>query len=157
MIGNDELTGSEVVDQHWPYDGPHSAETVTNAASALSALVRYLNNATGPGNGRQSLRYAPHIYRTLGNLHSAVGGLDQLLGQLVGELERIAEDPSAYDDRRGTDAHEGTDVTARSAAHKLSVARRPLASLREYVSDAWQQTSHLGHDLGSDDDSANEG
>src|SRR4051794_1502981 len=30
----------------WPCDGPHSTETVIDAARAISALVRYIHNAT---------------------------------------------------------------------------------------------------------------
>src|SRR5918992_2131628 len=89
-----------VVGRVLPYDGPHSADTVEEAASGLPVLVRYLSNATGPWDGETTLRYAPTVDVVLGGLHAAAYGMDQLLSQLADALERHAGDPSLYDDRR---------------------------------------------------------
>ena len=144
----EQVTGGELVGRYWPYDGPHTAEGVTDAARALTELVRYLNNATGPGNGRETLRYAPHIYRTLGALYGALAGMEQLLTQISTELERIAVDPTTYDDRHTVNY--SAESTAYGAAHSLGEAREALGPVGHHLGRAWGDTSHLGHNLGSE-------
>lgn len=140
----DEQDFTDVIEEHFPFDGPHTPEKVRDAASGLSQLVRYLNNATGPGNGTNSLPYAPHAYRLLGSVHSTVDGLDQLLDQVAGALNRHAGDSTLYDDRGG-DSDGGT--TAQDAVEVLDEARRTLALSRTHLDEAWGLSSHLGHDL----------
>ena len=36
-----DLTGAELVEQHWTYDGPHSSDTVTDAAPSIRMVTRY--------------------------------------------------------------------------------------------------------------------
>src|SRR5487761_1075529 len=109
------MNASEWVDQHWPFDGPHDAETVVSAATAVTMLVRYLCNATGPGNSVVTLEWAHTTNRITGHLSRATYGFDQLLTQLADGLERHATDPEleVYDDRRD---RPGAD-TAREAMH----------------------------------------
>src|SRR5262245_44853128 len=74
---------SVVVERVLPYDGPRSADRVREAANGLPVLVRYLNNATGPGAGNTILRLAPTVDGIFGGLHAVAFGLDQLLSQLA--------------------------------------------------------------------------
>jgi len=132
-----------VVERVLPYDGPHSADTVEETASGLSALVRYLNNATGPWNAETTLRYAPTIDAVLGGLHAAAYGLDQLLSQLAEALNRHAGDPSLYDDRRDRPA----DAVATEAAARLLAVRDAAMAFADALTDVRELTVHLGHDL----------
>jgi hypothetical protein len=125
-----------------PYDGPHSADTVLEAAHGLSALVRYLNNATRAWNGRQTLRQAPVVHDVLGGVEGAVFGLDQLLTQVAVALDRLAADPTLNDDRRDRPAAE----TAHYATDRLRDARDRAAALAAGVGHARRLTVHLGHD-----------
>ncbi|MGH3484667.1 MAG: hypothetical protein ACRDPQ_15715 [Nocardioidaceae bacterium] len=125
-----------------PYDGPHSADTVLEAASRLDALVRYLNNATGAWNGKQTLRQASVVHNVLGGVEGAVFGLDQLLTQLAVALDRLAADPSLYDDRSDRPAAE----TAHDAADRVRDARDRAAAIAAGIGHARGLTMHLGHD-----------
>jgi hypothetical protein len=130
-----------VVERVLPYDGPHSADTVEEAASGLPVLVRYLNNATGPWNGETTLRYAPTVDAVLGGLHATAHGLDQLLSQLADALARQAGDPSLYDDRRDRPS----DAVAKDAADRLLAVRDAAWTLGAAVTDVRELTVHLGH------------
>ena len=125
-----------------PYDGPHSADTVLEAARGLSTLVRYLNNATRAWNGRQTLRQASVMHDVLGGVEGAVFGLDQLMAQLAVALDRLAADPTLYDDRRDHPAAE----TAHDAADRVRDARDRAAAIAAGVRRARGLTVHLGHD-----------
>lgn len=140
----DEQDFTSTVEEHFPFDGPHTPEQVRDAARGVSKLVRYLNNATGGGNGTNALPYAPHTYRLLGSMHSTVDGLDQLLDQIAGALNRHASDSTLYDDR-AADTDAGN--TAHDAVEVLDEARRTLALSRTHLDEAWGLSSHLGHDL----------
>jgi hypothetical protein len=131
------------IERALPYDGPHSADTVRDAAGGVYALVRYLNNATGPWNGETTLRLAPSVDDVLGGLHSAAYAMDQLLSQLAGALTRQADDPTLYDDRRDRPA---TGV-ATDAADRILAARDAAMALAEALTDVRARTVHLGHDL----------
>lgn len=140
----DSLDGADVVQQHWPYDGPHSPDTVAAATEALPALVRYLANATGPGNSATTLPYAPQTYRLLGELTDTVDRLDQLLDQLGQATDRHTNDPTLYDDRRDRSARSTTG----GVRHHLEQAREAAAHLRGQLSAARSHAAHLGHNIG---------
>lgn len=132
----------DLIEQHFPYDGPHSADTIRGAAATLAELVRYLNNATGPGNARRTLEWAATIDRVLGTLNTALYGLDQLLGQLAEGMRAQATDPTLYDDRRD---RPGKD-TAHLAAAEIAAATPHLSQLTRQLSNARELTHHLGND-----------
>jgi len=117
-----------VVERVLPYDGPHSADTVEEAARALAALVRYLNNATqgaGPGhlgNGQSTLRYAPTVDAVIGGVKSAAFLLDQLLRQLSESLERLADNETLNDDRHWNHHEASPSGTAYGAMGALEGA-----------------------------------
>ena len=132
-----------VVERVLPYDGPHSADTVEEAARGLPALVRYLNNATGPWNGETTLRYPSTVDSVLGGLHAAACGLDQLLRQLATALDRHAGDPTLCDDRRDRPGADG----ALGAAGRILAARDAAVAFTDAVTDVRELTVHLGHDV----------
>lgn len=131
-----------VIEQHWRYDGPHSADQVTDAAAAVALLVRYLNNATGPGNAPKTLEWAATVDRVLGCVNSFAHGLDQLLRQLADALRGQAGDPSLYDDRRDRPGR----ATALAAAHRIIAARRRVGDLTRELEGARALTNHLGNE-----------
>ena len=134
---------SVVIDRVLPYDGPHSADTVRDAANGLSALVRYLNNATGPGTGKTTVRLAPTVDSILGGLHGVAFGLDQLLSQLADALIRQSADPSLYDDRRDRDGA----AAAVDASERVLAVRDAAIDLADAITEVRRLTVHLGHDL----------
>ena len=140
-----------VLERVLPYDGPHSADTVEEAASGLRALVRYLNSATqgaGPGhvgNGQTTLRRAPTVDAVIGGVKSAAYLLDQLLRQLAESLERLADDETLYNDVARDDPASAARV-AWSATTVLRRARERSDELAGMLEDAQSLTTHLGHD-----------
>lgn len=135
---------SDVIDQQWPYDGPHDADTVTSAAEAVSALVHYLANATGPSNQRETLQHTATVHAILEDIAGAVSGLDQLLHQLKSVLRHQADDPTLYDDRRADFA---APDTARAAAEWVNSARMRAQDLAGTLDAARDLTAHLGNNL----------
>ena len=131
------------IERALPYDGPHSADTVRDAAHGVYALVRYLNNATGPWNGGTTLRLAPAVDDVLGSIHSAAYALDQLLSQLADALARQSSDPTLYDDRRDRSAA----AVAEDAADQILAARDAAMAFADPLTDVRSLTVHLGHDL----------
>lgn len=134
--------GYYVVAKLWPVDGPHDSRTVASAADALSALVRYLNNATQPGNAADALACGLDVFRVLSGVATAVAGLDQLLRQVCDRLAVMANDPAVYDDRRDRPGSR----TASDASAVLSDARRVLEWSCAPLEQAARLTGHLGHD-----------
>lgn len=141
--------GRELVDKHFPYDGPHSYESVLQAAKAVDELVRYIANATGPGNGQQTLEHGACTYRVLGHISSAVGGLDQVIDQFADATRRAGKDPLSYDDRRNRPASQTTDevVGELVAARKLLFQEWPskVTTVHSHLAAALGHASHLGH------------
>lgn len=131
----------DLIEQHFPYDGPHSAEHVTAAGIAVARLVRYLNNATGPGNARKTLEWAASVDHVLGSVNAAVHGLNQLLRQLAAALDSQTDNPTLYDDRRDRlGSH-----TAQLAAQEVRYATVDVAALTRQIENALSLTQHLGN------------
>ncbi|TNC19078.1 hypothetical protein [Amycolatopsis alkalitolerans] len=132
---------SDVLGQYVPYDGPHSRETVLDAARSISALVRYINNATSPG--RTTLAWAHTVCSTTSSLCAAVHGMDQLFDQLTTAIER--EDPTRYYDGDHRN-RELARVKSAEAARYLETARMSAATLAQRLSDACTVLGTLGND-----------
>jgi hypothetical protein len=132
---------SVVVEGVLPYDGPHSADTVRVAAKGLSAVVRYLNNATGPCAGTTTVRLAPTVDAIFGGLHAVAFGLDQLLCQLGKAMVRQSADPTLYDDRRDRDAA----AAAIEAADRVLAVRDAAMDLADAITEVRRLTVHLRH------------
>lgn len=126
-----------IIAEFWPYDGPHTTWKVRRALYAAAELIRYANNATqdGPRNG-------PTLGASVGSVSALVYRLDQLLGQLANAAERVAADPTLYDDQA---PREQGGATAREMAHDLDAARRGLLGLRPTLDRAGHLGSRLGH------------
>ena len=107
------LYGLDVVEAHWPVDGPHTAERIESAAVALSELVRYLNHATRPQVG--ALTEAPHGAGVLGSLATAAHREGQLYRQLASWARRVAADPTVRHDRCRDDAERSHQMATWSA------------------------------------------
>lgn len=86
-----------VIEQVWPYDGPHDQHSVATAAASIAALVRYLNNATQPHLADHTLPYAATISDILNGVRSAAMHLDQLLDQLDSAINQQATTGDVYD------------------------------------------------------------
>jgi hypothetical protein len=63
-------------------DGPHSPERTEAVGRLIADAVRYLNYATMPADGAPGIGYAGDADNLLGSIAAAVGGLQQLLGQI---------------------------------------------------------------------------
>jgi hypothetical protein len=129
------LTPDEIVEQHFPYDGPHSAHTMADAADVIAGLVRYLNNA-----GWSVRLDGPSLHRVLSGLSLALQRTDQLLAQMGNAAEALADDPTLYDTRPlilGAD-------TVTAVADALTEARQSIG-FRLAIEQAAQQASNLGH------------
>lgn len=130
----------ELIEKHFPFDGPHSDESVTEAATAVGRLVRYLNNATYPY--KKAVDSGPALYRVLSNVNSATYGLEQLLRQLSETAAELADSETMYDDRRDRPA-KGTAV---EAASHINSAMQALAPLTRALERATSLACHLGHE-----------
>src|SRR3954470_22949180 len=88
-----ELTLNEQVERLFPIGGPYDGDTTGAAAHSISGLVRYLNHATRHA---EATPFPDTIDSGIRSLADAVGGLDQLLGQLRGRMNVLVERPEAY-------------------------------------------------------------
>lgn len=132
---------TDVVDEHLPYDGPHSRDSVIDAARMMAYSLRYLNNATQ--HTTTTLYWGNTVHAILGSVNAALHGLDQLFDQLGTALDQLAADPTLYDDRR--QGHSGAE-TARDTARMLAEAKHALKVPRARVEQAFSQSSHLGNE-----------
>ena len=134
-----EVDGRAVVDTHWPYDGPHTPDRVIQAAAAVEQLLRYLANATA--GDRAGLR-GSDVAAVLSALAGALHIVPTLTGRIAGIADRIAGDPTIYDDRRD---RPGRD-TALQLAVVLAEVRDAARALAGRSDQASGIASHLGHD-----------
>lgn len=132
------LDAFEVVERHWPYDGPYGPEVTTAAATAIERLARYLNNATLKP---EALPHAAVAGSVLASLHVAMAGMEQLAAQLARFAERQAADPTLYDDR----GNRTGAVTALELAGELDELRPMVAGLAGALERAAGFASHIGN------------
>ncbi|WP_410633349.1 hypothetical protein [Amycolatopsis sp. cmx-4-83] len=135
------MTDSHLVDMIPSYchiDGPHTDDTVTDATSSLSELVRYLNHATI---GRNPWRWASTTHRVVGGLSATVYGMEQLVRQLAQVLAAQAESATLYDDRRD---RPGAD-TAIAAAMEMQALQLLIGQLASALDAVRAHTVHLGN------------
>lgn len=143
---DENTTGDGVIEEHWPFDGPHDWWATKQAGIALANLVRYLNNATGPGHQVSALPYAATANSVILSLRSVAGLLPQLLEQLAEFLGQQASDPTLYDDRRGGPDAPAASLVASIAAEHLDTASQQARKLEGVLRLAAQHTNHLGND-----------
>lgn len=130
-------TPAELVVAAFPYDGPHTPQRVTAAAETVAVVLRYLANATC---SRGAVATGPGLGAVLSHLSAAPYSLAQVLRQLDAAAERIADDPTLYDDH-GADAQQ----TAVGVAVACGEAARVASVLDGSLNDAHQLASRLGH------------
>ncbi|MFD5089395.1 hypothetical protein ACFWMR_02250 [Amycolatopsis thailandensis] len=123
-------------------DGPHDDETITDAATSVAELVRYLNHATQAPVAERTLQWAATTYRIVSNLSTALHRCDQLFAQLISGLEKQARNPRLYDDRRDRPGA----LTANEAADELQSLRPMLGQVTSALDRARVLTVHLGND-----------
>lgn len=131
----DELTAI------WPYDGPHSAKTVTDAARGISELVRYINNATSTI-GRY--RYMSQTASVAGSLAAAAYGLDQLLHQMNVAIGKHIDAGDLYDDHCPQDPFAGA-ARADVARQQTEEARAAATILAQRLSELHNTMNAIGH------------
>lgn len=137
----DDLDRARELATLWPYDGPHSPETVTDAAHAISMLVRYINNATSiPGR----YCYMSQVAQVANSLAAAVYGLDQLLDQMSRAIDRHIETRGLYDDHCPQDPDAGI-AKADLAVNKIIQARSTGGVLAEQLSELANTANTIGH------------
>lgn len=144
---DDITTGDDIIEQHWPYDGPHDDHSTVQAARAIEHLVRYLNNATGPGHRDTAVPYASTGYRVVTGVAGATGLLPQLLGQLVRFFTDQSTDPTLYDDRRGRPGAPPAGVTAMAVVDWLQEAVHRCHVLEGALRSAAVHGVYLGNDM----------
>lgn len=134
----------EVVERYWPYDGPHSRDSVATAAAALGALVRYLNNATQAGTAPVTLPYPASAHQVIADLATTVARLPQLLEQLQAVMRAQAADPRLYDDRRDRPG----SLTADAVTALLTMGRTSSQRFWDDLTAAAELSAHLGYEIG---------
>lgn len=127
----------DLINQHWPQDGPHAADTIMSAALALSEIAEYLARATRSG---KALAYASDGSVVVGRLATAADHQRQALAHLVVWAETLESDPGLRHDSRG-DAH----ATAGEAAGWLNLASGELGSTARALERAQSALGHLYH------------
>lgn len=135
-----EIDVEDLIEEHWPYDGPHSDDKIVDALSAAVQLVRYANNAS-----QRRLRYAASVYSAASMTHSLVAGLEQLLTQLAASLRQMAaDDPDLYDDRY-SDTHPASETAGLAAELLVDAGTQPVDALVRAIGQATRELVHLGH------------
>ncbi|WP_460391030.1 hypothetical protein [Actinophytocola sediminis] len=130
----------DAVEQYWPYDGPHTDDSLSGAAEAVERLTRYLANATWSPRLEHP---GPALFRAVSNLAGAMSHLDQVLHQVsVYASGPLAGDASLYDDRRDRPAAD----TASDMAVSLELAREAARQVAARLALACRAGVHLGHD-----------
>lgn len=125
-----------IVESHFPYDGPHSDERITDAAETIGDLARYLANATRhPG----AISDPSTVARVVSELAAAAPRLNQALGQVADWVNQAAAGPDLRDDRSGREASD----TAPMLVESITDARRALDLLARSLDEAHQDAAHL--------------
>lgn len=125
----------------WPYDGPHSAATVTDAARAISELVRYINNATSTA---VNYPYMSKIAIVANRMAEAIYGLNQLLDQMSRAIDDHIDAGDLYDDHCPNDPFAGA-ARARLARQQTHQARIAALTVAGHLSQLGSIANSIGH------------
>lgn len=128
----DESVLADVIEEHVPFDGPYSRETVIAAATGVSHLVRYLTTATQSVEGSDTLEWISMVDAVLGRVTAAAAGMDQLLEQLGDAVWRLAGLA------RATDAH------AASVEERIAEGVRMAYELTDQLNTLRQRCAQFG-------------
>ncbi|GAA1983511.1 hypothetical protein [Amycolatopsis minnesotensis] len=163
----------DVVQVLFPYDGPHSRDTVIDAAVLMARTGRYLNNAT---QRRAPLDQGSTVGAIIGNVKAVLYQFEQLLEQLADGAMRLADDPTLYSDQvawdqnvpreqRMKDRHDAGVTTAMHLADQLRQIRgdlvtrdsagfRPISGIAPRLDEPTALANQLGHTIDDHDDSS---
>lgn len=125
------------MDLHLDPNGAHDDDNTIQVARGLAECVRVLNRATYPGVG---VTRPSTISGVIWSVRTAIGRLDQLLGQLADRLSEM-EATGLCDDRdRAADA----GPTVASVREHLGVAGHGANLLAARLGQAHHAAGHLG-------------
>jgi hypothetical protein len=137
-VTGDPVDPIAVVHGLFPLDGPYYPDATRDAAAAAAECIRYLCRGTGnPRSG--AIEFPVHVARTLSSLNALTHLMQQLLGQLAGQLGQFTDNPGLYDDH-GADA-KATVASCQRAMHRAAMGLKPVAAL---VSEAFEHANRLG-------------
>ena len=138
-----QMTGEQAMWEVLPL-GSTDPEQVAQAADAVAEMVRTLNHATvTSGAAAAALPWPSSVGTVAGRLHAALYGIEQLLGQLAGRMDAIADNPRLYHDGNRAD-YEFAASSARQAAEDLRRAQAARAQLTGRLQAALGHIGRLG-------------
>jgi hypothetical protein len=124
------------VDDAFPPDGPHTADSVRDAARTVNMVVTYLSYATAhPG----TVGDPTNLAIVVGDLHQVAVKLSQVLHQLAGAADRYTTMSGLSDDHGGHPV-----VTAREVDVRLREAAGAALKLVDPLGAAREAAAHLG-------------
>jgi hypothetical protein len=142
----------DTVERAFPVDGPHSPESVRDAALVSAHLARYLAHATG---GRAALGSAPDTYAVLVPLSEGVASLAQTLRQVAARLHdwAMTDDTLRVDTLGRAAGPVDLAVTATIIADETADALTTVAALlRECMAMVGRLYHHTDDTDDTDDD-----
>lgn len=128
----------DLINAHWPTDGPHTDETIASASLAISELYRYLAHATRSG---KALPYIGDGYRVLGSLAAGAGSAQQVAMQLGEWAAGLADSPDLVHDNGGNPA-----ATAGMVVNELVTTGGAFGRAATALGRAQSALGHLYHD-----------
>ncbi|QXV63546.1 hypothetical protein CVV72_41020 (plasmid) [Amycolatopsis sp. TNS106] len=143
-----ELDVDGWVEKTFPFDGPHSPESVINAAAASRELTRYLANATRYDH---TVAWAAIARRILNHTSSTAAMQTEVLDHLAEAMDRQAGDATLYHEatpyaERAGKLDQRAVTTVRDAAVRIREARHAVAQAQIALDRAVQIIYPLGND-----------
>ncbi|MBF6236644.1 hypothetical protein IU474_06070 [Nocardia otitidiscaviarum] len=136
-----KIDRADMVQALWPTIGPHTAESISTAAAAISELWRYLAHATRNSTG-DALADPADVYGVVGSLMTGARSAAQVFAQLQEWSRGLSCEPGLTDDRDPIDDELPGDAAVAAAAW-LAQARADMQSLASDLHQASLQLSHL--------------
>jgi hypothetical protein len=131
---------AEVVEHHWPSEGPYGPSRTVSAAPATQFLLRYVHRATQQP---AVLVHPSTVTDTLGCVRGAVYGVYHLLSTLeYWYTVQAADNPNLFDFR--DDPNHPASKTAGEAAAAMHAARDLAGQLATQLDRAASYASRLG-------------
>ncbi|MFF0529553.1 hypothetical protein ACFYT3_14285 [Nocardia amikacinitolerans] len=119
-------TGTDLINQAFPLDGPHTADTAIAAAAAIAELWRYLGHAT-IGGARELLADPADACTVVGLLGDADRRADDVLYRLARYAVNVG-DESTYTDHFGHDDPDGSPDQIQAGMHQAATELRAAAN-----------------------------
>ncbi|MCP2293633.1 hypothetical protein APR11_000037 [Nocardia amikacinitolerans] len=119
-------TGTDLINQAFPIDGPHTADTAIDAAAAIAELWRYLGHAI-IGGTRNLLADPADAYTVVGLLSDADRRASDVLERLARYAVNVG-DASTYTDHFGHDDPDGSPDQIQAGMHQAATELRLAGS-----------------------------